>query len=265
LSAAGLLLAGCGPNPTATARPSTSAGPSTTPLPTLPPGLPSGSLLPNLVMEPLDDWVIEQAEGRRRLRLTTIMDNVGVGPFELRGNRASLDEQTMAIDQLIYTGHGGFTRRPTEVLAQYAGDGHDHWHARGVVSMALSPLADPASVTAGDKIAFCFFDNLPSNPDLPGASSEPVYRITWCGTPEAYSVRMGLSVGWGDMYSWSFAFQWVDITGLPGGTYQLRATVDAANDYLELDESDNCTMSQIEIPATGEGKIVVVDASDQPC
>ena len=248
-----------------TALPSTSVSPTATPLPTLPPGLPSGSLLPNLVMEPLDDWVIEQAEGQRRLRVTTIMDNVGVGPFELRASRTTLDELTMPIDQIVFTGQGGFTRLPTDVLAQYAGDGHDHWHARGVVSMALSPVADPTSVTAGDKIAFCFFDNLSSNPDLAGAPEDHYYSITWCGTPEVYSVRMGLSVGWGDMYSWSFAYQWVDITGLLGGTYQLRATVDAANDYLELDEGDNCTMSQIEIPATGEGRIVVVDAANQPC
>ena len=32
----------------------------------------------------------------------------------------------------------------------------------------------------------------------------------------------GLSVGWADNYPWFFAFQWIDITGLPGGTYQVR-------------------------------------------
>ena len=35
---------------------------------------------------------------------------------------------------------------------------------------------------------------------------------------------MGISVGWGDEYEYYLAWQWVDITNVPAGTYTVRAT-----------------------------------------
>ena len=37
-----------------------------------------------------------------------------------------------------------------------------------------------------------------------------------CQTSKAGKVLMGESRGWGDIYRWSIAFQWIDITGRPG-------------------------------------------------
>ena len=70
--------------------------------------------------------------------------------------------------------------------------------------------------------------------------------------------RAGLSVGWADNYPWFFAFQWIDITGLPGGTYQVRVTVDIQDYYQERIDTDNCVWARLHIPAPGS-----TDASDR--
>jgi hypothetical protein len=76
---------------------------------------------------------------------------------------------------------------------------------------------------------------------------------------------VGLSVGWGDIYPWNFVFQWIDISGLPGGRYRVRATVDLRNDYDESIEDDNCTWSIIDIPAPGNGTGVTVEKQGFGC
>ncbi len=65
------------------------------------------------------------------------------------------------------------------------------------------------------------------------------------------TIRAGLSVGWADNYPWIFAFQWIDITGLPGGIYRARVTVDIQDYYDEKIETDNCVWAKIRIPAPG--------------
>ena len=226
--------------------------------------VPEGALLPNLVMEPLSEWNIEYEGNRRLLHVTTIFSNYGQGAFELRGGRAA-DDPVMHLDQVIYTDTGGFRRIPTRVDARYAGDGHNHWHAQQVVTMELANVLDPAHVTNGNKIHFCFFDNTKTNTALPGFNEEPYYRNRWCGTPNSYGVRMGLSIGYGDRYGWDFVGQYVDITALPGGTYTLKATVDWSNNFYETDDTDNCTMARVQIPAAGSGSIVVVEAGELDC
>ena len=63
------------------------------------------------------------------------------------------------------------------------------------------------------------------------------YRESWCGGRTALTSRTGISVGWADTYRWSLPFQWIDITGLPGGTYTVRAMPDPHDWFLETDET----------------------------
>ncbi|MGH2463579.1 MAG: lysyl oxidase family protein [Candidatus Limnocylindria bacterium] len=270
-----LAVAACMPSPLGSARPSADPTPGVsptpeptpepTPTPTPTPAIPDGALLPNLVMEPLTDWRVEFRDGHRLLRVTTIFSNYGDGPFELRGSRATSDQPSFLMDQVVYTASGGFRRVPTTVDVRYAGDDHNHWHAQQVVTLELSPVMDPSSVRNGNKIHFCFFDNTATNRDLPEFNSASYYSIKWCGQPSSFGVRMGLSIGWGDRYGWDFANQWIDITDVAGGTYVLEATVDWGNDFYETDDTDNCIMSRIQIPAAGEGRIITVEADSQPC
>ena len=47
-------------------------------------------------------------------------------------------------------------------------------------------------------------------------------------------LRVGLSVGWGDIYPARFAGQRIDITDVPDGTYLLCLTADPSNEFVEL-------------------------------
>ena len=234
-----------------------------TPVPTT--RAPADALLPNLVMEPLAEWRVELRNDRRLLRVTTIFSNYGVGPMELTGSRADTSQPTMSMTQIVHLPGGDTVEVLTPVRAEYAGDGHDHWHSQRVVTMELTPVLDPGTSRFGSKLDFCFFDNMRTNAAIRGSPSSGFYRFAWCGEPDDLTVRMGLSLGWGDRYQWSFEYQWVDITGLAGGTYTLTATVDQPNDFLETDDTDNCTTSRIQIPSAGEGQIIVVEDNQVPC
>jgi Lysyl oxidase len=223
------------------------------------------TLRPNLQMVRLHDWHLQNVNGRRLLRFTTIFVNEGPGRFELRGGRSSQADQTMEMDQMLFRSDGGGFRRDTPAVARYSGDGHDHWHVQGVVTYETWALADPQAARRGAKTGFCFFDTTPWDLSLPHARQSGFYQQEWCGTRTAMTNRVGISVGWGDRYPWDFAFQWIDITGLPGGTYRVRATVDIHDYYRETDEFDNCVWSEVRIPAPGSGNTATVLRHGRGC
>jgi hypothetical protein len=218
--------------------------------------------LPNLKMAHIRDLTIQVQNGRRLLRFTTIMLNLGAGRFEVRGRRASTSDPVMTIDQRIYNDAGGSAYYPTKGTARYAGDGHDHWHVQQIMTYELYQPDAPAGARRGAKSGFCFFDTTPWSLGLPNASQSSYYREEWCGTRDVLTNRTGISVGWGDRYPWNFAYQWIDITGMPAGAYLLRATVDQQNWYREQSNNDNCVWARITIPATGSTVGVQARGSD---
>ncbi len=134
----------------------------------------------------LHDWHIQNVNGRRLLRFTTIFVNEGPGRFELRGARSSSSDKTMEIDQVLYRADGSRFRRDTEAVAKYAGDGHDHWHVQGVVTYEAWALTDPQSARRGAKTGFCFFDTTPWKLSLPHARQSGYYEQEWCGTQASH-------------------------------------------------------------------------------
>jgi Lysyl oxidase len=208
-----------------------------------------GDKRPNLQMTRLRDWHIQTINGRRLLRFGTIFVNAGPGHFEVRGSRTH--SSPMRIQQRMFRRDGTSRYIDTAATAIYSGDGHDHWHIRGTVTAEAWNVDDHRLMARGAKIGFCFLDSTPWNFSWPGARRSPFYRGDGCGTQHSTSIRAGLSVGWGDDYPWHFAFQWIDITNLPGGDYRVRATVDIQDFYDEKGETDNCVWTLIRIPPPG--------------
>jgi hypothetical protein len=225
----------------------------------------SGDKRPNLRMLPLRDWHIQNVNGRRLLRFTSIFVNAGPGAFEVRGNRSSSSDPTMGIRQRMFRWDGTSRYINTKAFAMYAADGHDHWHVHGVTVYEAWKESDPVATRRGAKTGFCFLDSEPWNLSLPGARQAPVYRGQGCGVRASLSLRTGLSVGWADNYPWNFAFQWIDITGLPGGIYRVRVTVDIQNYYDETNETDGCVWAKIRIPAPGSNRAPTVYANGSDC
>jgi hypothetical protein len=226
----------------------------------------AGDKPPNLQMIRLRDWHVERSSGRRLLRFTTIFVNQGPGPFELRGHRDSTRDSTMDINQIMYRWGGDKRRIATKGIARYSGDGHDHWHVQDVVTYEAWKLNDPASTARrGAKTGFCFFDTTAWKLSLSHARQSPYYKQEWCGTKSVLANRVGVSVGWGDRYPWNFAYQWIDISGLPGGVYKVRATVDIQDYYSETDDLDNCVWTEVRIPAPGSGNALDALRSGRGC
>ncbi len=203
--------------------------------------------LPDMRPERPTEFHIQNVNGRRLLRFTATMVNVGDGPMEVLGRRtASFDPWT--VTQVIDDDAGGKRRVETDAYLVYAGDGHDHWHVRKMMAYHVFST----KVTKGDsKVGFCFFDTNLRYPDLPRSPSTRQYRESWCGTRTSTTSRTGISVGWADKYGWRLAYQWVDITGMPGGDYYVRAIVDPNAWFLEKREDNNCTYTRIRIKSSG--------------
>ena len=211
--------------------------------------------LPDLGMAPLKDFSIDTSTipGRRLLRFTTVIVNVGAGPFETIGTRPDTSTAEMTVTQRIYNSAGSYREVSTPTEMFWAGDGHDHWHVRDVEAYELIRLDNGRRVGTGAKHGFCYFDNTPYRLWLPGAPGASVYG--GCGTQTDLSVTTGLSVGWGDTYPAAIAYQWIDITGLKSGRYRLRATADPANWFTETNDANNTTWVKLKL--TGSGVNVV--------
>jgi hypothetical protein len=214
-------------------------------------------LLPDLRMGTIGTVAVDTTTlpGRSLLRFTGVIVNTGRGAFEVFGQRGSTSETYMGSEQHIYQSTGGYRIMPSNAVMYYAGDGHDHWHLKDLESAQLTDLnGNPVGGTYA-KQGFCFSDNAPYDPSIPGTPSSAVYVGCANKMPEALSVRVGLSVGWGDWYNWNIAFQYIDITGVPTGYYKVWVYADPNHYFLEANTSNNFTWDEIRLTRGSTGKL----------
>ena len=224
------------------------------------PLLAASPIQPDLGMASLRRFTVETVNGQTRLRFSTIIINVGEGPFQVYGHDKQDGE--FMVDQQIKNDDETWTSMPTGYRMYFAGDGHNHWHVRDLESYELQNIANTL-IRTGEKHGFCFFDNYVYNLSFPGAPATPVYKS--CGKLTSPSVTTGLSVGWGDRYTWKLPDQYIDITGLPPGDYTLTATADGLGFFSEACETNNTTTTLLRIKATGGIKILQQGVDSQPC
>ena len=204
--------------------------------------------LPDLRLAPLADFTIDTStiSGHKLLRYTALVANTGVGPFEAIGSRPSTATSDMSVVQRIYDTAGGSRTVPTAAAMYYAGDGHNHWHVRDLEAGVLTRSDTGARVAALAKHGFCFRDNTAYDLSLPGAPSSAFY--TTCGSSATLlTTTVGLSVGWGDRYSQATNYQWIDISGVKNGRYRLTATADPVNWFIEANDANNSTWTELRI------------------
>lgn len=204
--------------------------------------------LPDLGMAHPRDLKVEKSSGRKLLRYTAIVVNVGVGRFEVRGDRPDT-ASAMTVTQRIYddsaTGYHDAVVPGAQMF--YSGDGHNHWHVGDLETGELLRLDNSTKVGALAKHGFCFYDNYRYNLSLPGAPLSPFY--TSCGTASSLHIVPGLSVGWGDSYPWNVAYQYIDITGVANGRYRLQISASTALGFQESDYTNNVSWVDITLRA----------------
>ena len=212
--------------------------------------------LPDLGMAALSDFRLDRLpDGRRVLRYSTTIVNVGAGPFELRGQRSGTGETQIPAVHRIYDDGGGTRDVPTGAVMVYGGDGHNHWHVRDLENSELIRLDNGSKVGTGAKRGFCFWDVTAYRLSLPGAAGSPFYGSSGCGTLSSLDIAMGLSIGWGDIYPATLPDQYIDISGLGAGRYRLLVTADGGNWFAESSESNNATWVDLQLKGNGQPRV----------
>ena len=222
--------------------------------------------LPDLAMLPPFDFHINRTtDDRRLLRFSTVSVNIGPGRFRLLGfdpvDGVADHADILSVAQMIKHEDGTWSARDTTARMSWSGDGHDHWHVLDFQKFKLVSL-DKEVLGHVAKTGFCSFDSYPY------LSPRPAFFTSdrdICQTNSGGKVMMGTSRGWGDIYRWSLAFQWIDITDLPNGRYRVRVVVDppfaTGGFFSEADETNNRSWTKIRIQGS---TVTVLDQSRDP-
>jgi hypothetical protein len=203
--------------------------------------------LPDLgMLAPKDFSIQSRPRGVRWLRFDTVIVNVGPGVFEVEGRGPVVGDSIGEVVQLVETATGGRTVVESPATMFHAGDGHDHWHVRDLQEFTIARVSTPGNVLKrGAKSGFCFWDNYRY-----GSTANARYHpstTSACELTAAGTVPMGLSVGWGDEYPSSIAFQYIDISGLPNGDYLVTVKADHHAEFVEANEGNNAAWATIRI------------------
>lgn len=193
--------------------------------------------------------------GRRCLRFASDLGNAGVGKLELFLPKqdailARADAADAQWHQRVYAADGSFREEPVSAADYHPT--HGHYHIRAFAQTFLYAHDEATGergelVAEGGKTGFCVVDGGPI--DL---------ASTWAATPlglpgccymtalceldtigEAEEYVMGISVGWFDVYPWWRSGQYVDVTGVEDGVYELVSVVNPDGNVIEADAANN--------------------------
>ncbi len=109
--------------------------------------------------------------------------------------------------------------------------GHNHAHYNNYARYDLLDAAGQ-TIVVGHKQGYCL-------------------RDTNCADPFYTCTNQGITAGCSDLYGANLGCQYLDITGIPGGTYTLRVTIDPFDRITELSEANNVAQQSVTIVRPG--------------
>jgi hypothetical protein len=113
---------------------------------------------------------------------------------------------------------------------------HNHYHFNDYAKYTLLSEDGTTVVATGQKRAFCLED-LARLPDTDAAVPATTFNCS----------NQGIHVGYEDIYNSALDCQWIDVTGVPPGNYQLSVTVNFAHVIPELSYDNNTATVPITI------------------
>lgn len=215
----------------------------------------------------------------RCLRFTSDVQNVGAGTLEVRlpwlaagGANATPTSGFLPggcqAQQVLTTPTGGLVTRPAGACEFHPA--HAHFHYKDLVSFTLYDVSAGGGigprVVSSLKESFCLSDddyfgfstagpngprnfvgqpgcNVPSDIELPPATSAPARA------GGAYVVE-GISPGWGDVYTWDTPDQYIDITNVVAGTYNLVEETNPNGTLVVAGPARTCSLTELQLTAT---------------
>ena len=226
-----------------------------------------------------EETVQNEGHPTRCLRFNQTIANVGEGPMVMRFGLAGIvtpDTADNVIVQRIYSSDGSFedvVAPETYVFHEV----HAHLHYQGFGQTILYPWdatngRGDTPATVGHKVGFCMIDVVIQDEYWEATGNGPrAHTFPFdCVLPEEIDpsgpqawVEQGVAVGWADVYGWNLADQYIDITNIPDGTYELVQIANPNGSVLETTAVDNCTSTVITL--SGDSVTAVAPGSAIPC
>ena len=201
-------------------------------------------LLPDLRADDPSDTRLTVSGGRRLLRFTTAVGNVGDGPLILEGRTISVPEGVYTQGyQIIWKRDGSQCARATGRFDYHST--HKHFHFDDFVGYELR-TGDPntgALAATGSKASFCLLD-------LEWIRGFPQVRQVHNQTCNTADGIQGISVGWKDVYERTLPGQWIELdvdadNQVPAGGYYLVNRVDPDDLIWETNKDNNLAFTVV--------------------
>lgn len=209
----------------------------------------------------------------RCLRFTSDIEDVGAGSLEVRlpwlttaggsggGAGSGFVPGQCQAQQVVLSSRGQQVTRPAGPCEFHPQ--HAHFHYKDLVSYSLHGLDSTGGigvpVATSQKESFCLADDDyfgfgtsgPNGPRTyvgqPGCNV-PTNLAPSGGSESAYVVE-GITPGWGDVYTWDTPDQYIDITSVPPGTYDLVEETNPNGVLLVAGSAKTCAVTQLQLTA----------------
>ena len=165
--------------------------------------------------------------------------------------------------------------QPTPVVRYENADDHDHYHLKNAAEYSLWTKDKTAQVALAQKTeaGFCLEDTLWANGDGPAAYDVSQNGFCWQHDKDhGGTLVMGISPGWKDLYHAGLTYQWVDVSNVQPGEYNLAARVNPNNAIRESNENNNANQflpytlagyvaKPVSVSQTGTARTITLDAT----
>jgi hypothetical protein len=213
---------------------------------------------PDLRMRPPFDIHRDKVGGKPVLRAANSIDSVGEGPAELRGRRSGPRE--MNAHQQVRTRGGGWASFNTGAELYFKsipGQGR-YWKFRDAAHMSLWLLDGDGDrvrrVEVGPKQVYCLRDLFHTHPGISGSPDHRHYPS--CSQDASRRrVTLGTSVGWSDVYPYTYHQQYVELNHIPKrGCYAYVHVADPDDGLNENRERNNAASTVVFLTPAGRYK-----------
>jgi hypothetical protein len=224
----------------------------------------------------------QQFGSTRCLRFDNDIRNVGAGPLVFKFDytpdaftgHCTMNQELLSSDAKVAERNAG----PCVFHTQH---GHFHYQNMGryqLYAVGADGLPGAQPVAASNKVGFCTIDVDDYTFGGPVDAQRPrTYSFPTCNIPNGYSTQpalstpygpgglpefMGISPGWGDVYTWDLPQQYIDISkGVPDGVYEVVSRSNPDGAILTADRGQETGVSCIRI--TGDKVAVLHELSSQ--
>jgi hypothetical protein len=216
---------------------------------------------PDLIMSAPRELHLDRSTipGRLLLRATSSVDNRGTGPLELRVHRTA--GYGTVVYQAIRDRRGRahiFKTAGRLVFKHVSGERYEYgnvgaasyWKFKHAAAFQLWSIGAHGHavrlVRRGPKVDYCLRDLTRTQPSR-RSPPDAVYPACSQDSAMRHDV-LGTSVGWSDVYPYSYPEQWIDVTGLHG-RFAYVQIADPDHLLLESSNRDNVSETYVSLPS----------------